>query len=172
MRRPRASLHSPRNDDHSPSRGRRQAHRGVSYRTMSATMFLLPASGARIEHSESALRSDDSPATDADTVGVARSRVWRWVVYDVVAWTLVALLFTLQSAASAPGTPFSRGFAVQMAGFIPCMLLTPLIAYVALRFRLSERLDARTIGAHVVTLLVFTVGGGMMMGWLAWLLPW
>src|SRR5699024_6545845 len=26
--------------------------------------------------------------------------------------------------------------------------------------------------AHLATLLVFTIGGGMMMGWLEWLLPW
>jgi len=123
-----------------------------------------------MERTELATRADDSPSAHA--VGIARSRVWRWVGYDVVAWTLVALLFTLQSAATTPGTSFARGFAVQMAGFIPCMLLTPLIAYVALRFRLSESPDARTIGAHLATLLVFTIGGGMMMGWLEWLLPW
>ena len=123
-----------------------------------------------MERTELATSGGDSPSAHA--VGIARSRVWRWVGYDVAAWTLVALLFTLQSVASTPGSSFARGFAVQMAGFIPCMLLTPLIAYVALRFRLSESPDARTIGAHLAALLVFTIGGGMMMGWLEWLLPW
>jgi sensor histidine kinase YesM len=49
-----------------------------------------------MERIELATRADDSPSAHA--VGIARSRAWRWAGDDVPAWTLVALLFTLQSA--------------------------------------------------------------------------
>lgn len=115
-----------------------------------------------------AVRSELAPPDDV--VGTARThRVWRWVAYDVAAWSAIALLFALQESTHGP---FWRSIADQVAGFTPCMLLTPLVAFVALRYRITERPTARVLLAHLAMLLVFTVIGGMMMGWLEWLLPW
>lgn len=126
---------------------------------MSATTIPLPPSAV----------TTDATHVLPDVAHARRARLWRWAAYDVIAWTLVALLFTLQSTSA---DPLHRTFLEQYVGFVPCMLFTPLIAWVALRFRLSERRDARTVGAHLAMLLLFTIGGGMMMGWFEWLLPW
>jgi signal transduction histidine kinase len=127
---------------------------------MSAPTIPFPSSG---------VPADDATPHDGTVVRAHGVRVWRWTAYDVIAWTLVALLFSLQGMTEEP---FHRTFVKQYVGFLPCMLFTPLIAWVALRFRLGERRDARAIGAHLGMLLLFTIGGGMMMGWFEWLLPW
>jgi len=132
---------------------------------MSATTIPIPSAVAPID--AASVRAAEGGAR------THRARLWRWAAYDVVAWTLVALLFTLQGASSnTSNLPISRVFAQELVGFAPCILFTPLIAWVALRFRPTERRDARVIGAHVAMLLLFTIGGGMMMGWFEWLLPW
>ena len=125
-----------------------------------------------------ALPSDESrPATDA-RADVAREparptagRALRWAAWDVAIWTVVALLFAGQSAARG-AEPFGQQLVTQLVGFLPCALFTPLIGYVALRYRFSEGTWTRAFVAHLLCLGAFLTLGGAMMGALEWSLPW
>ncbi|HWJ24030.1 MAG TPA: histidine kinase [Gemmatimonadaceae bacterium] len=104
--------------------------------------------------------------------GAAARPLWRWLAYDFVAWAMVALMFAVQAWGRGNG-PFARLVASQEVSFLPCALFTPLIAFVALRYRFTdERGPWRAVAAHLACLLAFLVLGAMMMGALEWSLPW
>ncbi len=99
----------------------------------------------------------------------ARSAPWRWALYDVLAWTGLAILFAAQEAITSP-RPFSHLFASNFASFTICMLFTPIIAWVTLRYRFSEN-TTRALIAQGVTLVLFLTVGSAMMGAVEWLEP-
>ena len=135
---------------------------------MSVPTLVLPTDESRpATGAAGAARSDAL----ADVATPARGRAWRWAAWDVALCTLVALLFAGQGAART-SEPFLQQLATQLVGFVPCMLFTPLIGAVALRFRFAEGTRARAVAAHLLCLAAFLTVGGAMMGALEWSLPW
>jgi two-component system, LytTR family, sensor kinase len=95
----------------------------------------------------------------------------------VVFWSGVALVFGLQNLllAQAQGraaAPLSREIAGQLASWLPCALLTPAVALVAVRYRFRAGAWTRAAIAHLLAAVVFLVVGGALMGASQWLLPW
>ena len=126
------------------------------------------------------LQPGSAAAAGASALGAAdesRGRagvrsLWRWLAYDVAVWAAVALMFAVQAWGRGAG-PFARLVVTQEASFLPCAVFTPLIAFVALRYRFNdERGPWRAVAAHVGCMLAFLVFGAMMMGALEWSLPW
>ena len=117
----------------------------------------------------------DGGATAARPAGALRRAFgrapWRWAAWDVAAWGVVALLFSVQATART-SQPFGQALVEQVAGFAPCALFTPLIAYVSLRWRITdEEGRGRALLAHVLCAAFFVTAGGLMMGALEWLVP-
>lgn len=99
----------------------------------------------------------------------------RWVVLDAAFWAAVTLLFAGQYwvFSGVDGTPvrFVDMLVDQIGMWLPCALLTPAAAVVALRARFVEGERIRAAFTHVVAALAFAALGGGAMGLLAWLMP-
>src|SRR4051812_43644980 len=143
------------------------------HRIVSVPTLVLPADESRAAAARDDAARDDVSRADAapDRATPARGLTWRWAAWDVALWTLVALLFAGQSAARTD-EPFLQQLVTQLVGFVPCMLFTPLIGAVALRYRFSEGGRGRAAAAHLLCLAAFLAVGGAMMGALEWSLPW
>ena len=98
----------------------------------------------------------------------------RWLALDVGVWSGLALLFALQSEAMREGGPsltFGKLLAIQLAGWLPCALLTPAVGWLALRVPLSGLQRGRAVLVHVAGAVAFAVVGGMIMGSAEFALP-
>ncbi|MDQ6830470.1 MAG: histidine kinase [Gemmatimonadota bacterium] len=99
----------------------------------------------------------------------ARRAPWRWALYDLLAWTGMAVLFAAQEAIRSP-RPFGHLFASNFASFLICVLFTPIIAWVTLRYRFSDN-PTKAVIAQGITLVVFLTIGSAMMGAVEWMEP-
>ena len=98
-----------------------------------------------------------------------------WLALDVGVWSAVALLYAVQSAVrmgNGGQDAFPRIAIGSLVSFAPCVLLTPFVALLALRYRFGERTWRRSTVVHVAGLVAFIVVAGPMMVALEWLLPW
>src|SRR5256885_7387607 len=92
----------------------------------------------------------------------------RFIALGAVFWTTVASLFAIQATLRNHVT-FGAAFGESIVSFVPCILLTPAIALLAVRFRVSETTPLRSAVALTAGLAgVLTIGGGMM-GLFEWL---
>ena len=86
----------------------------------------------------------------------------RFIGLEGAFWALVAFLFAVQAATRRDVT-LATAFAQSVVSFIPCVLLTPVIALLAIQFRFPKPTDPRSWIAHGAGLIGFlTIGGGMM----------
>jgi two-component system LytT family sensor kinase len=111
------------------------------------------------------------PVALGDLVGVGRL-----FLTGLGFWTAVALVFALQDVLLELGdpvrTPFHRLLAGQLASWLPCPLLTPLVVAGALRVRGLRGSRGRKLLLHAAGALLFAIVGGALMGTLESLLPW
>jgi signal transduction histidine kinase len=91
-------------------------------------------------------------------------------------WAAVALLYAVQGAVRRGGftdwSDFPRSAITSLVSFSPCVILTPPVAALALRYRFGDGRWRRAALAHAAGLVAFAVVAGAMMAALAWLLPW
>jgi signal transduction histidine kinase len=98
----------------------------------------------------------------------------RWAVIDAAIWCGIALLFTMQAIVSHQGepVPVGRVLMMELAGWTPCALLTPAVAWIALRYRFTGDDRVTPTLVHLGGAVTFVIVGGFMMGCFEWLLPW
>lgn len=97
---------------------------------------------------------------------------WRFLRWNAVVWTALALLFAVQGNFSMRvPIPMYQSVGYALAAFLPCFLLTPAIVLLALRYRFADAVWPAII-AHLIGLASFLVIGGAMMGAFQWALPW
>jgi two-component system LytT family sensor kinase len=103
-------------------------------------------------------------------------RPWPLAAGTAVFWTAVALIFAVQHALVL--AHLGRDFIVhqliveQLASWLPCALLTPLMLIGTLRVRVPGASLTRTVLPHVIGAVLFVTVGGAMMGLLEYMLPW
>jgi two-component system LytT family sensor kinase len=93
-----------------------------------------------------------------------------FIALESAFWALVAVLFAVQ-ATTRRDVGLVTAFGQSFVSFVPCILLTPVIALLAVRHRFPTPTDAASWLAHGLGLLGFlTIGGGMMglFDWLVW----
>ncbi len=103
------------------------------------------------------------------------SRRGVWLALDVVVWGAMALLYAVQSAVRMGPDgelAFPRIAVSSLVSFAPCVVLTPIVALLALRYRFAEQTWRRSALVHLAGLTAFVVIAGPMMVALEWLLPW
>src|SRR3954467_7508093 len=93
----------------------------------------------------------------------------RFIALGAVFWTTIASLFAIQATLRNHVT-FGAAFGESFVSFVPCILLTPAIALLAVRFRASETTPLRSAIALAAGLAGFLTIGGGMMGLFEWLL--
>ena len=110
-----------------------------------------------------------APAAQASPALPSASAVpWRrWAIYQVGAWFLLSVVYTVQAIGVGTADAWNV-FVHTLAGFVPCMLLTPAIAAVTLRFRFAEGHRAASALAHAMALPIFLFGGAALMGAFEW----
>ena len=94
---------------------------------------------------------------------------------DVAFWAAVTFLFAGQnwvfSGLDGQRVPFTATLVDQIAMWVPCAVLAPLVARLTLRVRFAEGRRLRSAAAHVCASVAFAVLGGGAMGVLDWLMP-
>jgi len=98
-----------------------------------------------------------------------------WLALDVGIWGTMALLYAVQSAVRmGPDgqAAFPRIAVGSLVSFAPCVVLTPFVALLALRYRFGERTWRHSALIHLAGLATFIAVAGPMMVALEWLLPW
>ena len=100
---------------------------------------------------------------------------WRWMGINALVWVVVALLFSVQSAVRmrpGQGVGFPRLVVTSLVSFTPCVLLTPAVAALALRYRFAAGRTGRSVLAHAAGLVAFVLVAGPMMIAFQVVLPW
>jgi signal transduction histidine kinase len=94
----------------------------------------------------------------------------------VLFWTAVALVFAGQYALvlahAGRAAPLHRILAEQLASWLPCALLTPVVVAGTLRVRVPGSSLSRALAPHAVGSALFVIVGGALMGTCEYLLPW
>src|SRR4051812_31157888 len=108
------------------------------------------------------------PAASAPgVIGEKRGRVFpltpAFFAIDAAFWTAVAFLFAIQGRSSS-SVSLGASFAHSFTSFVPCILLTPVIGLLSVRFRFARGQQLPSSIAHVVGLCGFVIIGGGMMG--------
>jgi two-component system, LytTR family, sensor kinase len=111
------------------------------------------------------------PARLADLVGLGRL-----FLSSLAFWSGVALVFAVQYALLQLGSerpmPFHHLVLGELASWLPCALLTPVLVATALRVRAAGLSLAPVLLFHAAGAALFVTLGGALMGTLENLLPW
>ena len=111
------------------------------------------------------------PARLHDLVGLGRL-----FLAGLAFWSGVALVFAVQYALLQLGSerrmPFYQLVVSELASWLPCALLTPVLVAAALRVRGAGLSLPRVLLLHVAGAALFVAIGGALMGTLENLLPW
>ena len=101
-----------------------------------------------------------------------RSPALRLWLLSAGAFSAIGTLFAVQASARGAPMPFLQLWGGSVVSWVPVMLMTPPLVWLAQKYRFAEGDLRRSLIAHALGVTAFLVIGGFIMGAFDWMLPW